>query len=105
MGMGTIRLQREKSFSDVMRKYKVFVDGKMINTISSKELIEFELTPGEHDIHLKIDWCYSNVITVNVKENEDIQLICGNSCEGSMKQKALLYITIWYKNYLYIGTK
>lgn len=76
--MAIIKIQREKSFADKVRDYKVFIDNTKVGTISEGETKEFHIEEGKHTISTKIDWAGSQVIELDIKENETITLLVNN---------------------------
>jgi len=76
--MAVIKIQREKSFADKIRDYKVFIDNIQVGTISESETKEFHIEEGKHIISIKIDWAGSQEIKVDIKENETITLLANN---------------------------
>lgn len=97
-----INVKREKQYADSLRKYKVVLDGKEIDTISRGKEKEFQITPGKHKIQLKVDWCQSNEIEFKIKKNEILNFVCGSNLKGLKLFLSLLYITFWRNKYLYI---
>lgn len=101
--------ERKKSlFESVFdnRAYHVIIDGKEAGRIPLEGTLELEIPQDEHLVHLKIDWCTSNSITIDA--NVVIgHYICRNTCANS-KVWIPLYIPLapWYyitfgrRNYL-----
>ena len=101
-GISKINLKRDGQYADSLRKYKIFLDGKEIATISRSEEKEFQINPGKHKIQLKLDWVQSNEIEFEIKRNENLTLVCGSNLKGLKIFLGLLYITFWKNKYLYI---
>ena len=97
-----IIIKRDKQYADSIRNYKIFLDGEKIYTISNGEEKEFQIGPGKHSIQLKIDWCKSNQIEFEIKDNQKLNFLCGSNLKGLNIFLSLLYATIWRKKYLYI---
>jgi hypothetical protein len=52
-----ITLKRlRRPIGDVLRSYKVVIDGNADGEIRRGETKTFDVPPGRHDIHLEIDW-------------------------------------------------
>ena len=100
-----IRLKRQSGYMDKIRKYKIFMDGVNIGEINDGEMKELNGSPGKHTIHLSIDWCKSNKLEITLKENEVLELECGNSMKGFEILLSYLYITILKNSYLWISEK
>ena len=74
-----LRIKRDKMFVDMMREYKVFIDGKFVGTVENGETVGFELDEGHHLVHLEIDWCRSKKLSLDVKSGENVVLHTGSS--------------------------
>lgn len=98
-----IVLSRGRAFHDKFRKYKVFIDDKHVANIRESEDISIEVKPGKHKVCLKIDWCSSNTIEIEVEEGTDLLLNCGNSVKGISKYFFLYYITFAKHKYLWLA--
>ncbi len=76
--MAKIILSRKKEWANRARKFNVFIDGEKKDTISNGEIKEIELTPGNHKILMKVDWCSSPELEVDVKEERAKTIeVCG----------------------------
>ncbi|WP_440895491.1 hypothetical protein ACS127_13140 [Amphibacillus sp. Q70] len=98
-----IRIRRTNSY-DMVRAYKIILDGKKVGQIKNDQQIELEVLPGEHQLYLKIDWCRSNIIEFK-QDDRMIEFECGNSVEA--KNFWLPFIEIFYiifkrKEYLWL---
>ena len=97
-----LRLTRPKQYMDMARAYIVVVDGTDVGRIRFSESIDIPVAAGQHDIRLKIDWCGSNSLAIQAKNNQIVKLECGSSLIGWRILLAYLYISIWRANYLWI---
>jgi len=61
---------------DRNRRYKVIVDGSAVGELWPKENGLFDFPPGEHRIHVKIDFMRSNEMTVSAESGEVLELSC-----------------------------
>jgi hypothetical protein len=68
--MATIKIQRTAEYNNRLRDYKIFIDGQNVGTIANGETKEFETNAAQHTITAKIDWCSSQDISIEVKENQ-----------------------------------
>lgn len=66
----TIEVLRESSFIGCLFSYIVFVDDVEIGRISNGEKKRFELTPGLHEVYIKLNWswCYSPKVSFLLKD-------------------------------------
>jgi len=63
-----IKLSRKKQVINSTRVYKVLIDGNYVSDIKNGETKSLETALGEHQIQIKVDWCYSNPVEVKVQE-------------------------------------
>ena len=75
--MATIRLKRTSEYNNQIRDYKIFIDGQKVGTIANGETKDFPTTVGQHIITAKIDWCSSQDISLELRENQIINLKVG----------------------------
>ena len=61
---------------DLGRAYKVFVDDREVGSIRRGQQESFEVPPGHHRIQLKIDWCTSPEVAVDLGAGEEASLGC-----------------------------
>lgn len=67
--------------------------------------LQTEITPGNHTIYLKIDWCRSNKLEFNIHGNKTIEFECGPSIKSLNILCGLIYITFMRNKYLWIKKK
>jgi hypothetical protein len=79
------------------------VDNTEIGEISNGETKSFNIQEGTHEIVLKIDWCRSNVLAVEVEPDQVVNLECGSSMRNGKLLFAPLYATFWRSSYLWIS--
>ncbi|MGE0089738.1 MAG: hypothetical protein AB7S50_09735 [Bacteroidales bacterium] len=76
--MAKIILSRKKEWANRARKFNVFIDGEKKDVIGNGEIKEFELTPGNHKIFLKVDWCSSPELDIYLNEERAKTIeVCG----------------------------
>jgi hypothetical protein len=56
---GTLVVRRGKGYVDKVRAYKVLIDGQEVGRIKQDEEQSFPVTPGRHQLQLKLDWVTS----------------------------------------------
>ena len=75
--MPVIQLRRvEGRYHDMLRSYKVLIDGRTFGTIQRGETQSYAVADGVHKVQLRIDWCGSPVIDVQCN-GMDAVLECG----------------------------
>ncbi|MFB7338220.1 hypothetical protein ACFC00_42515 [Streptomyces adustus] len=56
LGYGTVVLSRaQSSYRDALRGYAVLIDDTQVGSIRRGQTLRFEMSPGEHQLQLKID--------------------------------------------------
>ena len=66
---------------DLLRAYKVLLNGKEVGRVRNGKEIELEVPSGNHHLQLKIDWCFSNPIQFEANDKL-IEFECGNNYAG-----------------------
>lgn len=94
-----IDISRATAWQDKLRRYQILVDGEPAGTIAEGAQVSLPVTPGRHQVQLKIDWCSSPELNVDVPPGGVVQLDCGPSAHPVL---ALLYITFYRRRYLWL---
>jgi hypothetical protein len=77
--MSSIEVQREsRGWSDYLRSFNIVIDGKAVGGIYAGGSSAIEVSPGSHEVFLKIDWCRSEKINVNLAPGEVAQFLGGS---------------------------
>jgi hypothetical protein len=72
-----ISLKRlRRPLGDMLRAYKVVIDGAAIDDIHRGETKSFDVVPGRHEIHLEIDWAKSRNLELNLSSGDVASLAC-----------------------------
>ena len=100
--MPMIVVHREDApWRDRVRSYKVFLDGLEASRVKNGETTSIPVLPGTHCVCIKIDWCRSPKLQVDVLGPQDVELICGPS--GS-SFSALYAIIFGRNNYIKLSS-
>jgi len=75
--MANIKIQRTSEYINLMRDYRLFIDGQKIGTIANGKTKEFEITAGQHSIVAKIDWCSSPELTFDLNDTDTKTVLIG----------------------------
>ncbi len=100
--MGLLRLSRESGRTDRYRDYRVVLDGIEIGRISDGQAESFKIAPGQHTLVLKIDWCRSNRLVVDIAASETWTVSCGSSIQGDRAILAVFYVFFAWHKYLWL---
>lgn len=74
-----IHVERAEGLRDRARAYKGMIDGHEAGTIRHGSEESFQVTPGPHEVFLKIDWCRSPKLTVDVASGQRARVTCAPS--------------------------
>ncbi len=94
-----VTIHRKDAFFNKYRDYKIFINDVFVGKISNHNSFEFEIEE-KSNLSLKIDWCSSNVLTIEPKVDK---VIISSSCILSSGWKILmypLYLTLFYNKYI-----
>lgn|GEM_PF-795225 len=90
--MNKITIVRTSQRVNSMREYDIYLDGQKINAISNGETKTIEVSDGNHEIYLKVDWCKSKKLNINLAEGQELKLKCGSKITGMKQIFSLFYI-------------
>ena len=79
---GTVIVHRGNSMQDMLRSYKILIDGNEVGKIKQNEEQQYELKYGKHVIQFKIDWKGSKLL--EFEPNDETPTVCVN-CRGYSK--------------------
>lgn len=97
--MPLVKIHRGNQFADVVRAYKIYIDGEEKSEIRRDSTEEFFIPEGTHRISLKIDWCGSPEIVFNVRTEEIVEFDCGNNTKLFL---AFYYVLLAPNEYLWL---
>ncbi len=98
--MTQLRLVRPGSWwQDRYRAYQVHLDGKIVGQISQDGELCVDISPGVHQLQLKIDWCSSPMISFEASEGSRTEIACGPNGHPML---ALVYVTLLINDYIWV---
>jgi hypothetical protein len=62
---------------NLMRDYRLFIDGQKIGSIGNAQTKDFEIPPGRHSVIAKIDWCSSPELSIEINDHDSKTLLVG----------------------------
>ena len=98
-------IRRNSGYVDLLRAYKVVLDGNVVGKVKNGQQIEVAVSQGKHELFLKIDWCRSNVIEFENDGSSDIEFECGSNLEGLKILLLILYVTFFRSKYIRLNKK
>jgi hypothetical protein len=92
-----IRLRREGDhYRDRLRAYRIYLDDRPAGRIHPEETVCLDVPPGSHDIELRISWCRSPRLTIDVADDD----VAALRCRPDTTLPALAAITIGRHRYV-----
>jgi hypothetical protein len=68
---------RHADATNVLRSYRILVDGHVVGKIGAGEVRHFNLAPGKHAISVRVDWCQSMPLNVTKSADRNLIIRCG----------------------------
>ena len=62
-------------YRDLLRSYRIEIDGVRVGRISRGQEVEFSVSPGTHQVRAAIDWSGSPVVQVDVADGGTARLV------------------------------
>lgn len=59
-----------------LRRYEVYIDGERVGRLRRGELVNIPVAVGSHAVQVRISWCSSGEVPVEVGSGERVSLIC-----------------------------
>jgi hypothetical protein len=100
--MPPVRIRRTKQPADLLRNYRIYIDGVFVGHLGFGAELTVAVAPGHHTVVARIDWCRSNTVGIEVHEGMDCLLEVGSNLRGWRLLLVFLYITFWRTKYLYL---
>jgi hypothetical protein len=72
----TLILNRHPGKRDGWRAYRVIVDGNKVAVLNEGETRELTLSPGDHEVWIKLDWTRSPKIKLHLAQASRTHLQC-----------------------------
>lgn len=72
--MGKIRLIRNNSFNNKLRKIDVFLNNEKVREISNNEIVEIITDKKDNSIYVKLDWFRSETLKLDLENDSTIEL-------------------------------
>lgn len=73
----SIKVRRaSNSWTDRLRAYEIVIDGCVAGRIHRGESHDFEVAAGPHEIFLKIDWCRSEMLALDLAAGQQAVIEC-----------------------------
>lgn len=98
--MSQLVIHRKKAlWQDRARDYRVFVDGVQLGHVENGSVCTVSVEPGMRNVQLRIDWCESKDLHVDISHGESVQLECGPNATPLL---ALFQVFSLRKSYVWL---
>jgi hypothetical protein len=98
----TISVSRDGAYADLLRDYRVLLDGAEIGRVGHRGERSFEIAAGRHQLMMKVDWGRSNIVSFEIGADQSMKFRCGSSLAGWRIMLTLYYATFGFRNYLWL---
>jgi len=97
-----VEISRGVGWTDKYCSYIVYIDGKEVERLKQGESKTFFITPGKHEMVLKIPWSWhrSNRIKFDAVEGQKINFLCRSNVVGWKIVLAFFYAIFCFNNYI-----
>ena len=92
--MATFIINRTSEYLNRGRRYSICIDGKEMGKMVNGETKEFNVSPGQHSVFAKIDWCSSETLSIDINEQETKTLKVGGFKNGNWMMPAGLILLV-----------
>ena len=98
----SISLTRDSGYADRRRQYRVLIDGVEVGRIADGATESYAVTPGNHTLVLKIDWCGSKLLNFDVQDGQLLYFACGSSLRAFRLLLVFYYALLARNDYLWL---
>jgi hypothetical protein len=77
----------------------VYIDGEQRDSITAGSEVHIRIVPGKHACQLRIDWCSSPILEIDVAENERKIVDCGSNANPF---SSIIFLTFLRKRYIWV---
>lgn len=78
MSAAYLHVRRVNQWLSRFRKFRVKLDGAVIGKIKHGATGDFEISPGDHELVVSIDWVSSEAVAFSCKAGEHVRFVCGH---------------------------
>lgn len=98
--MTSIQISRDSGYADRLRNYTIVLDGQKIGKLGDGETSRLAVTPGQHELAVRIDWCGSNSLRFTVRDGETATFRVSSNLRGRRVFAGLWYVAFARDSYL-----
>jgi hypothetical protein len=93
----TVRFVRRSQYADMLRSYKLFINGMEMGSIARNTILDLEVPAGPLTIEARIDWGRSELLTIDAAPRQKIEIEVSNHWGALL---ALWAVTFGSRSYL-----
>lgn len=97
---GEIVIKRTQTFADQHRMYTVLIDNKPMGEVAANGMCRLLVTVGGHSLSVKIDWCHSRPMQLDVQKNATLIFDVINTASLSKMMPPWWYACFSPRSYL-----
>ena len=96
-GVCTIKIVRSSQYADMLRSYRIMLNGETVGSIARDSVLEIVAPAGKATIEARIDWGRSQPLTIDARPDETIEIEVSNPWGSAL---AIWAITFGRNSYL-----
>lgn len=73
---GYVTVHRPSGGTAILRKFQVYINDRVVGTISNGGQFNISLIPGYYSVYLEVDWSPSNTVNFYIGRGQHIHLYC-----------------------------
>ncbi|MDZ7681847.1 MAG: hypothetical protein U5J63_09105 [Fodinibius sp.] len=73
MEKAIIRVSRGNHFFGMVRRLKVYLNGEVKGYVHRDTSTDIEVSPGRYLLYVKMDWCSSKVVEIDIGDGEQVE--------------------------------
>jgi hypothetical protein len=95
--MPSITIVRDSGYVDRLRAYEVLIDRQRLGELRNGESKQFTISPGQHELMVKVDWCSSKPVNFTAVEGEDMAFYAKSNVRDKTGY-AILWLILFHRD-------
>jgi hypothetical protein len=96
-GTRTLRLIRRTEYRDLLRAYKIYINGTQVGAIARDSVLDIEVPSGPFTLEARLDWGRSRPTTIQAAPDQKIEIEVSNNWGVWL---AIWAVTFGFRSYL-----
>ena len=97
-----LKISRDSGYADRLRAYAVIVDGRKLGELRNGETRLLSVSPGSHEVSLKMDGCGSKTLSFTATEGCPLAFRGSSNLRGPRLLLAFWYAVVARDSYLLV---